>query len=96
MLFQVLNFQEKGSQIFLERIMNILINANINDDNILKDKNRLLIVETVFFVMKAINEVFELNLIYDQPPLDFTKYILNSKLLNDKKMIIFFKKITDN
>ena len=86
----VSNFGEEGANIFLNKIMNIFTTANINDASILKDANRLLAVETAFFVMRSITESFEvLNISYNAI-IVFTQYILNSELINNAKMVVNF------
>ena len=63
--------------------------ANVNDPSILNDKNRLLAVEIVLYVMTSIIESFESLEISTKIVSDFTLFILNSQLINNDNMISF-------
>ena len=64
--------------------------ANVNDPSILNDKNRLLAVEIVLYVMTSIIESFESLEISTKIVSDFTLFILNSQLINNDNMILKF------
>ena len=85
----ITNFKE-GERIYLEKLTNILTMANVNDPSILNDKNRLLAVEIVLYVMTSIIESFESLEISTKIVSDFTLFILNSQLINNDNMILKF------
>ena len=64
--------------------------ANVNDPSILNDKNRLLAVEIVLYVMTSIIESFESLEISTKIVSDFTLFILNIQLINKDNMILKF------
>ena len=64
--------------------------ANVNDPSILNDKDRLLAVEIVLYVMTSIIESFESLEISTKIVSDFTLFILNSQLINNDNMILKF------
>ena len=85
----ITNFKE-GERIYLEKLTNILTMANVNDPSILNDKDRLLAVEIVLYVMTSIIESFESLEISTKIVSDFTLFILNSQLINNDNMILKF------
>ena len=90
-LILVSNFGEDGVNIFLQKITSIFETANINDESILKDSNRLLAVETAFFVMRSITDSFEmLENVSPKSLLIFTEYILKSQIIKNSKIVINF------
>ncbi len=89
-LILLMNFKDEGAKFFFEKIFNILKNINIYDNNILNDKNKLLISETSIFVMRCITECFEYSNNIDSIINDFINYILNSQLINNESLTVNF------
>ena len=86
------NFQNDGVNYFLESIMKILSNnnININDDSIVQNEHFLLITETVLFVIKSIIECFESMKLDPKPLILFTSFFLHSKAIQNSNFLIKF------
>jgi hypothetical protein len=91
-LFLILtyNFQDNGASYFFQWINSILSNLNINDDNISTDLSRLLVVEVTMVVVKSILDTLEISNFDSSHITNFTRTILNSKILLNENMIINF------
>jgi hypothetical protein len=89
-LIFIQNFGEPGAVFFFQCFSKILIEANINDDSIINDESKLIVVETVMLVIKSVVDCFEMSDVSCKPILDFTNCILNSKLIYNEKMVVNF------
>lgn len=86
------NFKNDGVNYFLENIMKILNNnqIDINSDATLSNENILLIIETVLFVIKSIIDCFESMSLDPKPLIQFTSYFLHSKVIHNENLLVKF------
>jgi hypothetical protein len=85
------NFEKEGMDYFFNWLYKILENSDIQNQNIIYDKNKLYTAESVIFTVRSILDCFDSNEENQiQYILKFINIILNSQLLQTQEMLICF------